>query len=90
MHELKKIKPLEGFKIWLKYEDGSEGVVDLTHLVGKGVFKAWGKELKFEKAYIDKESGALSWSEEIDICPDNLYFKLKKIDPRDVFLKSTF
>ncbi|MDX2248735.1 MAG: DUF2442 domain-containing protein [Bacteroidia bacterium] len=85
MYKLKKIKPLADFKIWLKYSDDTEGVADLSHLVGKGVFRAWEKEIKFEKAYIDKESGALSWSKEIDLCPDNLYFKLKKVNPEDVF-----
>ena len=87
MYELEKIKPLPEYKIWLKYKDGTEGIIDLSHLVDKGVFKAWRKDIKFENAKIDNESGAISWSDEIDICPDSLYFQLKGIKPEDVFLK---
>ena len=35
------VKPREGYRIWLRYSDGEEGEVDLSHLVGKGVFKVW-------------------------------------------------
>ena len=73
MYELEKINPLENYKIWLKFTDGTEGIADFSHLVGKGIFKAWEKEIKFDQVYIDKESGALSWSADIDICPDSLY-----------------
>jgi hypothetical protein len=33
----------------------------------------------FQKVYIDKESHAVAWSEDIDICPDNAYIKLANI-----------
>jgi hypothetical protein len=33
------IKPLPDYRIWLKYSHGIEGVVDLSQLAGKGVFK---------------------------------------------------
>ncbi len=87
MNKLQKVKPISKFKIWLQYRDGTEGTVDLSHLAHKGIFKAWDDEIKFEDAYINKESGALSWSEEIDLCPDSLYFKLKGIDPESIYLK---
>ena len=87
MYKLQKIKPTSKFRIWLQYTDGTEGIVDLSHLAGIGIFKAWENEIKFEDAYIDEESGALSWSKEIDLCPDSLYFKLKKIDPENYLAK---
>ncbi|MCX7839868.1 MAG: DUF2442 domain-containing protein, partial [Anaerolineae bacterium] len=36
-----EVKPLENYRIWLKYSDGREGIVDLSHLAGKGVFALW-------------------------------------------------
>ena len=33
------VAPREGFRIWLRYADGVEGEVDLSHLAGKGVFR---------------------------------------------------
>jgi len=36
-----KVKALPNFHIWLRYDDGTEGKVDLSDLAGRGVFKAW-------------------------------------------------
>jgi hypothetical protein len=33
-----KVKALPNSKLWVKYSDGVEGEVDLSHLGGKGVF----------------------------------------------------
>lgn len=35
-----EVKAREGYRIWLRYSDGSAGEVDLSHLAGRGVFKA--------------------------------------------------
>jgi len=67
------------FKIKLSYADGTTGIADLSHLVGKGVFSLWQKEGVFEKVYIDPETNSIAWNEEVDICPDTLFFKLKGI-----------
>ena len=39
------VEPREGFRIWIRYEDGAEGEVDLSQniLEGKGVFRAMGR-----------------------------------------------
>ncbi len=34
-------KPKPNYVLWLRFDDGLEGEVDLSDLVGKGVFKAW-------------------------------------------------
>ncbi len=83
MHKLKSIKFLKGYKIDLHFDDGTQGVVDLSHLKGKGVFKAWNSDIKFEDAYID--NGVLAWSNDLDICPDSLYYKVKDINPEAYF-----
>ena len=31
----------EGFRLWLRYDDGASGEVDLSDLAGRGVFAAW-------------------------------------------------
>jgi hypothetical protein len=74
-----EVKPLENFKIYLKYEDGTQGHLDLSHLKGKGIFKIWQDYDNFRKVYIDPESHAIAWSEDVDICPDNAYFKIRGI-----------
>jgi hypothetical protein len=66
-------RALEPYKVWLRFTDGSEGVVDLVHLAGKGVFKAWDEPGFFARAFVSDESGTLTWPGELDICPDVLY-----------------
>ncbi len=36
-----EIKPLKDYRVWVKYSDGAEGILDLSGYVGKGVFSAW-------------------------------------------------
>ena len=70
-----EVRPLSGFRSWLKYADGVTGEVDLSHLAGRGVFKVWADREVFEGVHVDP-SGAIAWSEDIDLCPDALYLRL--------------
>ena len=70
-----EVEAREGYRIWIRYSDGAEGEIDLSDLVGKGVFAAWNEPGYFEKVHID-DSGAVAWSDEIDLCPQSLYMDL--------------
>jgi hypothetical protein len=59
--------------VWLRFTDGSEGVVDLSHIAGKGVFKAWDEPGFFAQAFVSVECGTLTWPGELDLDPDVLY-----------------
>jgi len=81
-----ELKPLENYRIWVKFSDGVEGVVDLSDLVGKGVFSAWRDEREFQKVHIGA-GGEIAWGEEIDLCPDAIYLKVAGKKPEDLFPK---
>jgi hypothetical protein len=88
-------KPLEvkaraNYRIWIRYSDGSEGEVDVSHLAGHGVFKLWEDEEKWKNVRI-ADDGAIRWSEKIELCPDATYMKLTGKSPEELFpeLKST-
>lgn len=70
------VKGLTNYRLALKYDDGTQGIADVSHLAHKGVFKQWDKEGLFNNVYIDKESNAVAWNEDLDLCPDSLYLKL--------------
>ena len=40
-----EVRPLPNYRIWLRYADGTEGEVDLSHLAGQGVFAVWQEEV---------------------------------------------
>jgi len=84
------VKPLSGYRIWLRYTDGVTGEVDLSHLAGRGVFKVWADRKVFESVHVG-QSGAIAWTEDIDLCPDALYMRLtgKAVDELFPKLKPT-
>ena len=68
----------------LSFADGARGVVDLSYLVGRGVFALWNDYAEFRKVRIG-DAGELIWSDGIDLCPDSLYMKATGKKPEDVF-----
>jgi hypothetical protein len=60
---------------WLRYDDGAEGELDLSHLAGRGVFQSWADRALFEGVHVDP-SGAIAWPGGLDLCPDALYLRL--------------
>lgn len=68
-----EVRAREKYVIWIKFSDGVEGSVDLSHLAGKGVFKYWDKNNNFKKVRISKKFRTVVWNDEIDISVDNLY-----------------
>jgi hypothetical protein len=85
MVKLKEIKPLLNYQLWLKYDDGVEGIVDFSKDVGKGVFAYWNDPKNFEKVHIGG-LGELSWSDKLDICSDAMYFKITGKKPEEIFI----
>ena len=77
------VRPLPHYRLWLRYDDGVEGEVDLSALVGNGVFAAWKTPGAFEEVTIDS-SGAIAWSDELDLCPDSLYLEITGKRPEDI------
>jgi hypothetical protein len=78
------VKPLHGFKLWLRYADGAEGEVDLSDLAGRGVFELWNQPGAFERVHISAH-GSVAWTDEIEVCPDALYLELTGRKPEDLF-----
>jgi hypothetical protein len=84
------VKPLTDFRIWLRYDDGAEGEVDLSDLSGRGVFVAWDDPAVFRAVRLGSH-GAIEWRPDIDLCPDAMYLRLTGKSPEDLFpiLKSS-
>jgi len=84
MHKIIQARALENYRVELEFEDGTKGVIDLAHLVGKGVFARWQDEAEFKKLKIG-EHGELKWGNDLDLCPDSLYLKVTSKTPEDEF-----
>lgn len=84
MYRISKVKVLTRYKLHLTYNDGTEGTVNLSHLVGKGVFKLWKDYEQFRTVSIGS-SGELIWGDKVDLCPDALYMQITGKGPEELF-----
>ena len=71
-----EVRPLANHRLWLKFTDGIFGEVDLSHLVGKGIFKAWDTTIPYSSVHIDAETKAIAWNNQLELCPDSLYLRV--------------
>lgn len=79
-----EVQPLEGYRVWLRFSDGIEGIASLSEFAGKGVFKMWDLDHAFQNVRIG-EGGGIEWGEQIDLCPDALYLKITGKTPEELF-----
>jgi Protein of unknown function (DUF2442) len=84
MPRLLEVKALKSFRLWLRYDDGSAGDVDVSDLAGHGVFKAW-EDPAFFAAVELRAHGDIAWGDQIDLCPDAMYMRLTGKTPEQVF-----
>jgi len=82
--KITEVKPLEHYRLFLRFDDGVSGVVDLSDLAGRGVLEAWNRNGIFKEVRIT-QLGALEWPAEIDLCPDALYLRLTGKRLEEVF-----
>ena len=76
MARIRSATPLPGYRLRLRFDDGAEGVVDLSGMVGKGVFASWKDPAAFARVSVDPETGTVAWPDGIDLCPDALHHEV--------------
>jgi hypothetical protein len=84
MRRVKEVTVLGKYRLELIFDDEVRGVVDLSGLVGKGVFSLWRDAVAFQRVRIGA-SGELVWDDQVDLCADALYLKVTGKTPEDIF-----
>ena len=72
-YDIVHVEPRENYRLFIRFADGLSGEADVSHVVGKGIFKAWKKPDFFAKVFVDAESRTACWPGGIDVAPDTLY-----------------
>ena len=75
MNRPTKVEALADFRLRVAYPDGTDGVIDLSGDVGRGVFAPLADEAFFRTVHIGR-FGQIAWSEDIEICPDAAYLEI--------------
>lgn len=71
---LVEARPLDGYTVHVRFDDGTAADVDLSYLVDYGgVFEPLRDPDFFRKLRADAEAGTIVWPNEADIAPETLY-----------------
>ena len=74
LKDIVEVRPLGGYQLYLRFEDGVEGSVDVSqHVRFDGVFAPLREPEYFERVRVDAESGTICWPNRADLDPDVLY-----------------
>jgi hypothetical protein len=74
LKDIVEARPIGGHRVYLRFEDGLEGEVDIGAMIEfTGVFAALGNEAEFAKLRVDRETGTIAWPGGADLDPDVLY-----------------
>jgi hypothetical protein len=82
----KEVKPLDNYRLWVKFSDGVEGIADLSEFAGKGVFALWNNYREFQRVHIGP-GGEIAWTDQIDMCPDAIYLRITGKRSEELFPK---
>jgi hypothetical protein len=74
---VEEAKHIESFNVWMKFNDGTEGVVDLSDSLDGPVFEPLRDEAFFKGFKL--EGHTLSWKNGADFSPDYLRDKAQPI-----------
>jgi hypothetical protein len=74
LKDVVNVKPLKNFHLYLEFEDGAKGNIDIRKLVKfNGIFKPLKDETFFAKVAVNPEWGTIFWPNGADLDPDVLY-----------------
>jgi len=72
---VQEVEPLEGFRVRLKFEDGTQKEVDLERYLHGPIFEPIRRDLRVFRG-VRVEEGTIVWENGADIDPDVLYYEL--------------
>ena len=73
------VEARDGYRLWVRYADGVEGVVDLADMIerlGSDLFEGWKERNFFEPRVQAGDGGPVFASDVIQLCPDALYLEI--------------
>lgn len=74
LRDVIEVTPLEGYRVFLKFDDGVQGEIDLEPLLSPfdGVFERLRDGARFREVFVD-DGGTIAWPNGADLAPETLY-----------------
>lgn len=68
-----EVRSLDGYRLWLRFQDGVSGIVDLSAELWGPVFEPLKNEALFAQASVHPELDTVTWPNGADLAPEFLY-----------------
>jgi hypothetical protein len=77
MVDVLRLRPLDGWRLWLRFSDGNEGEYDLSAYVhsGREIVQPLLDPAYFRRVFV--EMGAPTWPNGFDLDPIKIYMELR-------------
>ena len=74
LRDVVEVRPLEGYRVFLRFDDGVQGEIDLEPLLSPfdGVFAPLRELARFREVFVD-DGGTIAWPNGADLAPEILY-----------------
>lgn len=79
------VKAIGDYKIKVVFDDNIFGIIDLSYLMQKGIFRKLSDPSLFAKVYTTGE--AIAWNDELEIDALNIYAKIVNKEPSELASK---
>jgi len=76
MFEVTAVRHVRDHIVWVKFEDGGEGQVDLSNSLRGPVFEPLLDVDYFKQVRVEPEPGTIVWPNGADIAPETLYQRI--------------
>lgn len=74
MLEIVEAKPVGGHRLYLRFNDGVQGEIEVAQIVPfEGVFAAFTDQRFFQQVYVDTDWGTVCWPGNLDLAPEPLW-----------------
>lgn len=68
-----EVKSLENYRLWLRFDDGASGIVDLSAELWGPMFEPLKDKTLFAQASVHPELETVTWPNGADLAPEFLY-----------------
>lgn len=79
MQDVTEARYLQDYRIWLRFEDGTEGEIDLAGELSGEVFEPLRDRTVFAGFAVNPDTGTIEWPNGADLAPEFLYARIRTV-----------
>ena len=77
MNDVVEVRYVRDYVVWLRFQDGTSGEVDMRPSLKGPVFEPLRDVEFFKRVRVDPEIGTIVWPNGADVAPETLYERLR-------------